>query len=566
MDFFKNYRIKGETESFESFEEFQNLSIGVVIQKNTGEEFIKTAEDVFDKVEHYMLDANEIESNFAKLNRANVFTVPQEVADTEFTKDSQLVNKKYVDDNIEAARINTTNFARIDQPNTFNEIQSCAEMPTKRQHITNKAYVDDTINSLSFDTSQLAKLNQANVFSEAQICAVKPTEGSHLANKTYVDSTVANLNADLSHCIRDDQENEFTEVQTFNNQIIAKATPTADYNVVNLKFLNTKFTALKSDMDDFASKTKGNDFAGSNTFNDEVIVNFSPVLRSHAATKGYVDDQIQGMGIDSENIVYKNVENNFTKAQTFLANVIVPTPTDINSAATKGYVDDNIATTVQNTTANVTDATFEAAGKVTLSSDIAGATDTSTKVPTDYFVKQFVEHSVSSVDTTNFVTIWDTQTIMAQKTFDNNIILKFSQTNVPLAIDDSTFTIGESSYTAGGEFTGGVIARDSAGEELGGLRVETAAEPSVELFLNKPLSLQTDNDSGLGLYFQGGTIKTVAPVPALDSNSDEIATTGWVRTFVGSLVSVSDTPVTEETLKPGQMIFIPAYDSLTKSN
>ena len=217
MDFFKKYRIKGETESFESFEEFQNLRIGAVIQKNTGEEFVKTADDVFDKREHYMLDANEIASGYAKLNRANVFTVPQEVTATSFTKNTQMVSKKYVDDNIEAARINTANFARIDQPNTFNEIQSCAEIPTKRQHITNKAYVDDAINSLSFDTSQLAKLNQANVFTEAQICAVRPTEGSHLANKTYVDSTVANLNADLSHYIRDDQENEFTEVQTFDN-------------------------------------------------------------------------------------------------------------------------------------------------------------------------------------------------------------------------------------------------------------------------------------------------------------------------------------------------------------
>ena len=45
MDFFKKYRIKGETESFESFEEFQNLRIGVVIQKNTGEEFVKTADE-----------------------------------------------------------------------------------------------------------------------------------------------------------------------------------------------------------------------------------------------------------------------------------------------------------------------------------------------------------------------------------------------------------------------------------------------------------------------------------------------------------------------------------------
>ena len=566
MDFFKKYRIKGETESFESFEEFQKLRIGVVIQKNTGEEFVKTADDVFDKREHYMLDANEIASGYAKLNRANVFTVPQEVTDTSFTKDTQMVSKKYVDDNIEAARINTANFARIDQPNTFNEIQSCAEMPTKRQHITNKAYVDDAINSLSFDTSQLAKLNQANVFTEAQICAVRPTEGSHLANKTYVDSTVANLNADLSHYIRDDQENEFTEVQTFDNQIIAKATPTADYNVVNLKFLNTKFNALKSDMGDFASKTKGNDFAGSNTFNDEVIVNHSPVLRSHVATKGYVDDQIQGMGLDPTNIAYKNADNEFTGSNTFNGIVAVPTPTATNSAATKKYVDDKITATVRNTTANVADATFNSAGKVTLSSDIAGATDTSTKVPTDYFVKQFVEHSVSSMDTANFVTIGDTQTITGTKTFDTGIVL--NQTlNGPISMVDSTFTIGDTDYATTTEGGGGfnVSVKDSADKKLGGISIETSSAPSIELFLNKPLGLQTDNDKGLGLYWTGVTVKTFAPHPDTASNSDEIATTRWVRTFVNSLVSVSATAVTEETLKPGQMIFIPASNSLTKA-
>lgn len=567
MDFFKKYRIKGETESFESFEEFQNLRIGAVIQKNTGEEFVKTADDVFDKREHYMLDANEIESGYAKLNRANVFTVPQEVTSTSFTKDTQMVSKKYVDDNIEAARINTANFARIDRPNTFNEIQSCAEMPTRRQHITNKAYVDDAINSLSFDTSQLAKLNQANVFTEAQICAVRPTEGSHLANKTYVDSSVANLNADLSHYIRDDQENEFTEVQTFDNQIIAKATPTADYNVVNLKFLNTKFTALKSDMADFASKTKGNDFAGTNTFNDEVIVNHSPVLRSHVATKGYVDDQIQGMGLDPTNMVYKNADNEFTGSNTFNGIVAVPTPTATNSAATKKYVDDNIATTVRNTTTNVADATFNSAGKVTLSSDIAGATDTSTKVPTDYFVKQFVEHSVSSADTSNFVTVRDPQTITGTKTFDNGIVLNPIRSGDLILMADSNFTIGDTNYattTEGGEsFNVSVV--DSTNKKLGGISIETSSAPSIELFLNKPLGLQTDNDNGLGLYWTGATVKTFAPHPLPASNSDEIATTGWVRTFVNSLVSVSATAVTEETLKPGQMIFIPASDNLTKA-
>lgn len=566
MDFFKKYRIKGETESFESFEEFQNLRIGVVIQKNTGEEFVKTADDVFDKREHYMLDANEIASGYAKLNRANVFTVPQEVTATSFTKDTQMVSKKYVDDNIEAARINTANFARIDQPNTFNEIQSCAEMPTKRQHITNKAYVDDAINSLSFDTSQLAKLNQANVFTEAQICAVRPTEGSHLANKTYVDSTVANLNADLSHYIRDDQENEFTEVQTFDNQIIAKATPTADYNVVNLKFLNTKFTALKSDMNDFASKTKGNDFAGSNTFNDEVIVNHSPVLRSHVATKGYVDDQIQGMGLDPTNIAYKNADNEFTGSNTFNGIVAVPTPTATNSAATKKYVDDKIATTVRNTTTNVANATFNSAGKVTLSSDIAGATDTSTKVPTDYFVKQFVENSVNAMDTTNFVTVQNAQNIVGTKTFVNGIVLNPMPYSGPISMVDSNFTIGDADYTTtienGESFN--VSVEDSANKKLGGISILTSSFPLVQLFLNKPLGLEIDSGK-LGLRWTGVAVKTFAPHPSTASNSDEIATTRWVRTFVNSLVSVSATAVTEETLKPGQMIFIPASDSLTKA-
>ena len=132
---------------------------------------------------------------------------------------------------------------------------------------------------------------------------------------------------------------------------------------------------------------------------------------------------------------------------------------------------------------------------------------------------------------------------------------------------DNTFTIGDAGYTTttegGGSFN--VSAKDSANKELGGISIETSSTPSIELFLNKPLGLQTDNDQGLGLHYTGGTVKTFASQPDAASNSDEIATTGWVRTFVNSLVSVSATAVTEETLKPGQMIFIPASDSLTKA-
>ena len=616
MDFFKKYRIKGETESFSSFEEFQKLRVGVIIQKNTGEEFVKTAEDVFDKYEHYMLDANEINSKFARLDRANVFTVPQETTSTSFTKGTQLVSKKYVDDNIQAAKINTANFARTDQPNTFNEIQSCAETPTKRQHITNKAYVDDAINSLSFDTSQLAKLNQSNVFTEAQICAVTPTEGSHLANKTYVDSTVANINADLSHYIRDDQENEFTEVQTFDSQIVAKATPTADYNVVNLKFLNSKLTTLKSDMSDFASRTKGNDFAGTNTFNDEVIVNTAPVLRAHVATKGYVDDQIQGMGLDSTNIVYKNTDNEFAGSNTFNGIVAVPTPTTTNSAATKKYVDDNIATLKTNTTANVANATFKAAGKVMLSSDIANATSASSKVPTDYYVKEYVKNSVNVIDTTNFVTIKNEQTIIAAKTFSDDVTFNVGANSAPIKISNPAFTVGESAYTATtDEISTGLVFKDSANETIGSLQLDASASgPSISMSIQKPTSLQTDDDPSLGLGIENNTIKSFAPNPASGSNSDEIATTSWVttkisgvnsnkvttntaqtvsgaktfsavtksatpaagsndtsvattawvRSYINSLMKVSATAVAESSLSNGQIVFIPATDSLTK--
>jgi len=566
MDFFKKYRIKGETASIATIEEFQKLRVGVILQKNTGEEFIKSAEDVFDKYEHYMLDANEISSDYAKLNRANVFTVPQEVKSTSFTKDTQMVSKKYVDDNIQAAKINTANFARIDQPNTFAEIQSCAELPTKRQHLTNKAYVDDTINGLSLDTSQLAKLNQTNVFAKAQMCMEVPTEGNHLTTKTYVDTAVETINADLSHYIRDDQENEFSEVQTFDNQIIAKATPTTDYNVVNLKFLNSKIAGLNTKMSDYASKTKGNDFSGTNTFNDEVIINYAPVLNSHAATKGYVDSQIQELNIDPDGIAYKNKTNNFTGANTFTGSISVPTPVATNSATTKKYVDDQVSVLKTNVTANVSDATFKVAGKVMLSSDIGAATNASMKVPTDYFVKEYVKNSVDSMDTTNFVTLNGEQNISATKTFNADMVFTVNEQSTPIIISNPAFTIGESTYTAAtDDISTGMVFEDSAGETIGSLQLDaTTAGPSISLSIQKPSSLQADDDPSLGLAVQDNVIKSFAPNPASGSNSDEIATTSWVRSYINSLMKVSATAVSESSLSNGQIVFIPATDNLTK--
>ena len=166
-----------------------------------------------------------------------------------------------------------------------------------------------------------------------------------------------------------------------------------------------------------------------------------------------------------------------------------------------------------------------------------------------------------------YKTVFDASSTVLKPGKSGSIMLPTKEDHRGWKMYDNTFTIGDTNYATttegGGSFN--VSARDSANKELGGISIETSSAPSIELFLNKPLGLQTDNDKGLGLYWTGATIKTFAPHPLPASNSDEIATTGWVRTFVNSLVSVSATAVTEETLKPGQMIFIPASNSLTKA-
>lgn len=72
--FSKFYKDKETQKPLLSDSDFLNLPNGKVVQKLTGEEYIKTSINVFDKIERVIPSLNEADNRFAKLHDDNVFT------------------------------------------------------------------------------------------------------------------------------------------------------------------------------------------------------------------------------------------------------------------------------------------------------------------------------------------------------------------------------------------------------------------------------------------------------------------------------------------------------------
>lgn len=128
--------------------------------------------------------------------------------------------------------------------------------------------------------------------------------------------------------------------------------------------------ALKDDLSGYATLTGANSFTGANTFASHVRCNADLETASDnvLVTKGYVNEAIAGIDIDTSNLVDLSSTQTITGTKTFSgtlnsrggvnfsssSNVVVPTPTAAYHAATKKYVDDSVSGLRSLTTASVT--------------------------------------------------------------------------------------------------------------------------------------------------------------------------------------------------------------------
>ena len=338
MEFFKQYTIKGESSPIDTEEAFLKLRNGVCIIKNTGEEYIKQEDHVFNKSNRQLYSKDEVDNNFANLSKQNTFTDKQ-FSTAEITESNQLTTKQYVDKTVNDARVDTSNFADIHKSNVFDEIQTCAEKPSSREHLANKAYVDDSIDNIVFDTSNLANVNKSNTFPEPQTCLADPLNQYHLTNKKYVDKVVAQVNGDTSSFVRYNTKNHFEDDQTFNYRLILNHEPTEKNDVVTLNYLNKKVEDL--DLSQYASLSESNTFTKDQYFSGYVYCNNRPLFDNQLANKKYVDESLGNISVSGA-VAYTNKDNQFSVQQTFLAPVVIQNPVSDNNPTTKQYVDSKI--------------------------------------------------------------------------------------------------------------------------------------------------------------------------------------------------------------------------------
>lgn len=339
-DFYKQYSFKDTGAPVESLDQFLNIRVGAKLVKDTGDEYQKVSETVYDKANRYFLSNHDIENKFALLHATNIFTNPQ-YCTAEPVEPYHIVNKEYVDALVASASVDLSGFARIDRANVWEKPQTCNSSPEIRTHLTNKGYVDDRINEIEFDTTSLAKLNIPNTFTAPISITVNGTNPEHVVTKRYVDNVSDNLINNLSGFIRADLPNTYTATQTFQYTIIVPD-PKSDFEAANKLYVDDKVKETASALGNYAVLDFENTFAKDQTFSKFAICNNLPTENNHLVNKEYVDFKTADSALPA-NVATIDTENRWTEAQHFNANCDIPEPVEDFHIANKAYVDNKVS-------------------------------------------------------------------------------------------------------------------------------------------------------------------------------------------------------------------------------
>lgn len=410
-DFYKQYRFADNDAPVQDWDQFLHIRIGAQLLKDTGDKFEKIADHVFNKVPRYYLSNEDIEDKFALLHATNTFTDPQYCTATP-VEPYHIVNKEYVDACILTAQVDLSGFARLDRENIWEEPQICNSEPENRTHLTNKAYVDDRINEIEFDTTALAKLNSPNVFTAPQSVTVPATAPEHFVTKQYVDDTKTQIIDNISGFVRADLPNTFTATQTFQYTTIVP-TPQTDTEAANKLYVDTKVTETQQRLGNFAALDLANTFEKDQSFKTYAICSTPPVQPYHLVNKEYADAILQGFQLP-DNLASTNIENTWSATQHFSI-ITVQDPTESAHAATKAYVDAQIQAS------DTPQATVDEFGTVKLTDGIELG---KTGVPTAGQVYDYVKNA--QIDDSGYAKLNKPNVLEYSNTFKQTIISEAS--------------------------------------------------------------------------------------------------------------------------------------------
>lgn len=425
-DFYKQYRFADNDAPIQDWDQFLNIRIGARLIKDTGDEYQKTDNHVYEKVPRQFLSNADIEGKFAVLDGTNTFTDPQ-YCTAEPTEPYHIVNKEYVDALLAAEAVDLSGFARLDRENIWEQPQVCDSEPETRAHLANKGYVDDRINEIEFDTAGLARLNTPNTFTAPQSVTVESTAPEHLVSKQYVDGVRDSIINNITGFVRVDLPNTFTATQTFQATTIVP-NPKTDSEAANKLYVDQKVAETQSNLGDFASLKLANTFEKDQTFRSNAICNTPPTMPYHLANKEYVDALAGGIELP-DNLVALDDENVWLARQDFSSGITVPDPENGTDAASKDYVDRKLSDV------EVGDATTTDKGIVKLAASMTDQSDNG--VTTASLVRSFVQSQ--STDDSNYAKTDAANTFTSQNYFEKNITISSKN---PIFNDYENFKTG----------------------------------------------------------------------------------------------------------------------------
>lgn len=190
--------------------------------------------------------------------------------------DKDLVNKKYVDEKVGAgagtggaapANMVTTDTAQnITEVKTFDKLPKSSVEPTDDTELVNKKYVDDASKKV-VTLADAQTITGVKTFNALPQSSVEPATDTDLVNKKYVDAKVGGGGAAGGNVMTLDTEQTVTAVKTFNTAPNIGVLPTDKKHAVNVDYLSKVFAQKGScDVELLISVGVGKNHTGSGYF------------------------------------------------------------------------------------------------------------------------------------------------------------------------------------------------------------------------------------------------------------------------------------------------------------
>lgn len=374
----------------ESIDDEGNIHYGPVM-------FLK-GDNSYTPLSSSMLQVND--SNYAKLDRQNVFAMTNKITTPNATDDNDIMTLGEVKAKIQESeanqQVNNTQFATdINQLRTdlAKEAQRRESEDDKldlkiRQNIVNIGTNLGSINALDArvlrleqgggggggtltpeQLANIAQLNKENVFTQENTfnmgvqIPTAPKDDDSATNKAYVTNQLNNQLQLINEILKDYVKTSDVKEVDYYNQLPTNATAGEVYKVVvgdiNYKagyylYTGAGWQFVGGSMQEiesagFAMLRQANTFTKVNTFQDDVILEGgNPKTQDSAVNKRYLESQLNNHTQDADfKYAQKAQPNNFTALNTFAVTPqINGTITNNNDATTKQYVDNAIVNAI----------------------------------------------------------------------------------------------------------------------------------------------------------------------------------------------------------------------------